>query len=195
MEPKFFETATAFQEWLGKQHGSVAEIWVGLYRKGAGRPSITYPEALDSALCFGWIDGLRKTLDVERYAIRFTPRKPGSPWSTVNIRRVRELSALGLMREAGLKAFADRDEPQAAIRSQARNTAQLSAEDERTFRANPAAWEFFARQTPSYRKAAAWWVIDAKKNETRRKRLLKLIEDSASHRAIPPLLKLIRLKP
>jgi len=126
---------------------------------------------------------------------RFTPRKPGSPWSTVNIRRARELKALGLMAESGLKAFEDRDEPQAAFLSQARNTAQLGEEDERTFRANPAAWEFYSRQTLSYRKTTAWWVISAKRDETRRKRLLTLIEESERHRAIPPLVKLLRLKP
>jgi uncharacterized protein YdeI (YjbR/CyaY-like superfamily) len=195
MEPKFFETGTAFRAWLESEHASTAELWVGLHRKSAGRPSVTYAQALDAALCFGWIDGLRKTLDGGSYAIRFTPRKPGSPWSTVNIRRARELRALGLMTEAGLKAFEDRDEPRAALHSQARNAAQLSAEDERTFRANPAAWEFYARQTTSYRKTAAWWVIGAKRDETRRKRLLTLIEESERHRAIPPLAKLIRLKP
>jgi uncharacterized protein YdeI (YjbR/CyaY-like superfamily) len=195
MEPKFFETRTAFRAWLDREHASAAEIWVGLYRKSTGRASVTYPEALDAALCLGWIDGLRKTLDGESYAIRFTPRKPGSPWSTVNIRRVRELSALGLMAEAGLKAFEDRDEPQAAFLSQARNTAQLGEEDERTFRANPTAWEFYSRQTLSYRKTTAWWVISAKRDETRRKRLLTLIEESERHRAIPPLVKLLRLKP
>ena len=195
MEPKFFETLTAFRAWFEKEHASAAEICVGLYRKGTGRPSVTYPEALDAALCFGWIDGLRKTLDAESYSIRFTPRKPGSPWSTVNIRRARELKALGLMAESGLKAFEDCDERQAALHSQARNTAQLSDEDERTFRANPAAWEFYSRQTPSYRKGAAWWVVSAKRDETRRKRLLTLIEESERRRAIPPLVKLIRLKP
>jgi uncharacterized protein YdeI (YjbR/CyaY-like superfamily) len=195
MEPKFFETLTAFRAWFEKEHASAAEICVGLYRKRAGRPSVTYPEALDAALCYGWIDGLRKALDGESYSIRFTPRKPGSHWSTVNISRARELMALGLMAEPGLKAFEDRDERQAALRSQARNTAQLSKEDERTFRANPAAWEFYSRQTPSYRKGAAWWVVSAKRDATRRKRLLALIVESERHRAIAPLVKLIRIKP
>jgi uncharacterized protein YdeI (YjbR/CyaY-like superfamily) len=195
MEPQFFETGTAFRAWLEKERASAAELWVGLYRRRTGRPSVTYPEALDTALCFGWIDGLRKALDGGSYAIRFTPRKPGSPWSTVNIRRVRELSALGLMTEAGLKAFKGRDEHRAALHSQARKTAQLGEEDERTFRANPAAWEFYSRQTLSYRKTAAWWVISAKRDETRHKRLLTLIEESERHRAIPPLVKLVRLKP
>jgi uncharacterized protein YdeI (YjbR/CyaY-like superfamily) len=195
MEPQFFETGTAFRAWLEKQHTSAAGLWVGLHRKSTGRPSATYREALDAALCFGWIDGLRKTLDGGSYAIRFTPRKPGSPWSTVNIRRVRELSALGLMTEAGLKAFEDRDEHRAALRSQARNTAHLGEEDERTFRVNAAAWEFYSRQTLSYRRTTAWWVIGAKRDETRRKRLLTLIEESERHRAIPPLVKLLRLKP
>jgi uncharacterized protein YdeI (YjbR/CyaY-like superfamily) len=195
MEPKFFETQTAFRDWLLRNRATATELWVGLYRKSAGRPSVTYPEALDAALRFGWIDGLRKMLDDDSYAIRFTPRKTGSPWSAVNIRRVRELNALGSMNEAGLKVFEDRDERKAATRSHARNTARLSEEDERGLRANPAAWEFYTRQTPSYQKAAAWWVIDAKKDETRRKRLLTLIEESERHRAIPPLAKLIRLKP
>jgi uncharacterized protein YdeI (YjbR/CyaY-like superfamily) len=195
MEPRFFETGTAFRAWLEKEHASAADLWVGLHRKSSGRPSVTYREALDAGLCFGWIDGLRKTLDGGSYAIRFTPRKPGSPWSTANIRRVRELSALGMMAEAGLKAFKDRDEPRAALHSQARNAARLSEEDERTFRANSEAWEFYSRQTLSYRKTAAGWVISAKRDETRRNRLLTLIEESGRHRAIPPLVKLIGLKP
>lgn len=195
MEPKFFTTQTAFRKWLEKEHANAAEICVGLYRKSTGRPSITYPEALDAALCFGWIDGVRKTLDDESYTIRFTPRKQGSPWSMVNIRRVQELIALGQMREAGLSAFEGRDEQQAALHSQARRTAKLSDEEERTFRANPVAWEFYSRQTPSYRKTSAWWVMSAKKEETRRRRLATLIDDSADHRVVPPLGKFFQPKP
>jgi len=195
MKPKFFETQKAFERWLASEHAGRVEIWLGLYRKSAGRPSITYPEALDAALCFGWIDGLRRTIDADSYAIRFSPRKPGSPWSAVNIRRVRELSALGMLREAGLNAFEDQDERQAELNSQARATAQLSAAAERTFRENPAAWEYFTRQTPSYRKTAAWWVISAKQEATRHRRLLTLIDKSARQRAIPPLAKYIRVKP
>jgi uncharacterized protein YdeI (YjbR/CyaY-like superfamily) len=195
MEPKFFETAAAFRKWLEKEQASSSELWVGLHRKSTGRPSITYPEALDTALCFGWIDGKKRTLDAESYEIRFSPRKTGSPWSMVNIRRARELCALGVMAEAGLKAFAHRKEPESENRAQARAAAQLSAEDEGIFRANRVAWDFYSRQTPSYRKAAAWWVISAKRDETRRNRLLTLIEDSEHHRAIPPMIKLIQLKP
>lgn len=195
MGPKFFTTQMAFRKWLEKEHANAAEICVGLYRKSTGRPSITYPEALDTALCFGWIDGVRRSLDDETYTIRFTPRKRGSPWSMVNIRRVRELIALGQMHEAGLKAFEGRDEQQAARHSQERSTAKLSDEDERAFRANPAAWEFYSRQTPSYRKIAAWWVMSAKREETRRKRLLTLIDASAQQRVVPPLSKSFQSKP
>ncbi len=195
MEPEFFETQIAFEAWLEREQASSAELWLGLYRKSAGRPSITYPEALDAALCFGWIDGLRKTLNPESYAIRLTPRKPGSPWSEVNIKRVRELQALGLVRPAGLRAFEMRDEQEAATHSQARKSAELSPADELAFRANPAAWAFFARQTPWYRKTAAWWVVSAKREEPRRQHLLALIQASMNERAIPPLTKYIRIKP
>jgi uncharacterized protein YdeI (YjbR/CyaY-like superfamily) len=186
--PTFFATASEFRSWLEQHHDDTHEIWVGFYKKGSGRPSITYPEAVDEALCFGWIDGVRKSLDQESYVNRFTPRRRGSNWSMVNIKRAEELTRLGLMRPAGLRAFEKRAEQKSGTYSyEQRNSARLDAVSERRFRANRKAWEFFQRQAPSYRKAAVWWVVSAKKEETRRRRLAVLIEDSERGQTIPPL--------
>ena len=149
---------------------------------------MTWPEAVDEALCFGWIDGVRKSIDETSYAIRFTPRKTRSTWSAVNIRRVQELTAQGRMRPAGLRAFAARVEGKSGIYSyEQRDVAELGDPYERQFRANSAAWDFFQAQAPSYRKAAIWWVVSAKKEETRQRRLTALIDDSAAGRRIASL--------
>jgi len=142
---------------------------------------------VDEALCFGWIDGVRHTIDDERYEIRFTPRKPRSNWSTVNIARANELARLGLMRPAGLRAFEERDEADARYSYEQRTAAMLGEDAERKFRRNERAWAFFQAQPPSYRRIAIFWVVSAKKDETRRKRLATLIEDSAHERRIGPL--------
>jgi uncharacterized protein YdeI (YjbR/CyaY-like superfamily) len=185
MDAMFFETPAAFHAWLAQRHDSEQELWVGFYKKGSGRPSITWPEAVDEALCFGWIDGLRKTIDEASYRIRFTPRKPTSTWSAVNIRRVAELSAQGRMQPAGLAAFAQRADAKSAIYSyEQRHTAELGEEFEQAFRANAQAWAFFQSQPAWYRRMVAWWVISAKKEETKRRRLATLIDDSAHQRLI-----------
>jgi uncharacterized protein YdeI (YjbR/CyaY-like superfamily) len=149
---------------------------------------MTWPESVDVALCFGWIDGIRKSIDVTAYAIRFTPRKPGSTWSTVNIRRMKELTALGLVQSAGLKAFERRDEDKSGIYAyENRNSAALGTAHEKHFQSHKNAWRFFLAQAPWYRKTATWWVISAKKEETRLKRLETLIQYSENGQTLPQL--------
>jgi uncharacterized protein YdeI (YjbR/CyaY-like superfamily) len=188
MKPTFFATTSAFRAWLEKNHDSAQELWVGFYKKASGKPSITWPEAVDAALAFGWIDSVRKSVDEISYTNRFTPRRPGSTWSAVNVKRVKELTRLGLMRPAGLKAFDARKEEKSGIYSyEQRHEARLNAAQQREFRANKQAWNFFQRQPPSYRTAAVWWVVSAKREETRRNRLARLIEDSSQGSRVPPL--------
>jgi uncharacterized protein YdeI (YjbR/CyaY-like superfamily) len=184
-EPLFFAIPSAFRKWFQKNHRRANEVWVGYYRKDSGRPSITWPESVDEALCFGWIDGIRKRVDNESYKIRFTPRRPKSIWSAVNIARVAVLTSEGRMQPAGVAAFARRQESNCAIYSfENRESAKLSADDEREFRRDPVAWESFQRQPAGYRRLAAWWVISAKRPETRRKRLERLIAESRAGRRI-----------
>jgi uncharacterized protein YdeI (YjbR/CyaY-like superfamily) len=188
MKPIFFATPKDFRRWLDEHHADETELWVGYYKKGSGRPSITWPESVDEALCFGWIDGVRKSVDEESYAIRFTPRRARSTWSAVNIKRVQELIDLGRMRPAGLEAFEERAEERSGIYAyEQREKAELGEEFEGLFRANGAAWVFFQAQPAGYRKAATWWVVSAKREETRRRRLATLIEDSAQGQTIGPL--------
>lgn len=188
MSPRFFATPAEFRAWLDKNHDGHKELWVGFYKKGSGKPSITWSEAVDEALCFGWIDGVRKSIDDDSYMNRFTPRRARSTWSAVNIRRATELMEQGLMHPAGLKAFEARADERSAIYSyEQRRAAKLDGSQEQLFRSHKQAWEFFQAQTPSYRKAAAWWVISAKKKETRSRRLARLIEDSEKGRTVPPL--------
>jgi uncharacterized protein YdeI (YjbR/CyaY-like superfamily) len=189
MEPVFFATPAEFRAWLEEHHETSTELLVGFYKKGTGKPSITWPESVDQALCFGWIDGVRRSLGSDAYTIRFTPRKPKSVWSAANVKRAQELTELGEMRPAGQGAFEARTERRVGIYSyeQARDAAKLDAEQEREFRSNQAAWEWFERQPPWYRRSATWWVVSAKREETRRRRLATLIEDSANGRTIGPL--------
>jgi uncharacterized protein YdeI (YjbR/CyaY-like superfamily) len=184
MEPTFFVTPADFRAWLEAHHDAAAELLVGFFKTGSSRPSITWPESVDEALCFGWIDGVRKRRDDTSYTIRFTPRKPRSIWSAVNIKRVEELTALGRMRPSGLAALERRDDARSRVYSFEQRDSALSPEDEADFRANTAAWDFFQSQPPSYRKTAVWWVVSAKKVETRRKRLATLIADSAERQRI-----------
>jgi uncharacterized protein YdeI (YjbR/CyaY-like superfamily) len=176
--PKFFATSRAFRAWLEKNHDRADELVVGFYKKGSGKPSITWPESVDQALCFGWIDGVRKGIDAESYQIRFTPRRRGSIWSAINIKRVEELKKLGLMTEAGLQAFEARDEAKSRVYSYENLPKKFSPEYEARFRANAAAFEFFSKQPPGYRHQMTYRVMSAKKEETRLKRLEKLIEAS-----------------
>ncbi len=187
-EPIFFATPADFRRWLRANHESTRELWVGFYRKASGRPSVTWPESVDEALCVGWIDGLRKTIDTQSYRIRFTPRKPTSNWSAVNIGRVQDLIGQGRMRPAGLKAFERRTEEKSGIYAyENRHAAVLGKSAERKFRARPTAWKFFQRQPAGYRQTAIWWVMSAKGEETRQKRLKTLIADSAAQRRIGAL--------
>jgi uncharacterized protein YdeI (YjbR/CyaY-like superfamily) len=177
MTPVFFESAAEFRRWLSKHHGNASELLVGFYRKKSSR-GMTYPEALDEALSFGWIDGVRKRFDEESYTIRFTPRKPGSVWSQVNIRRARELISLRKMRAPGLHAFQLRDEQKTKQYSYERAQAQFDPALEALLRANPKAAAFFDAQPPGYRKIVTFWVMSAKREETRARRLTQLIERS-----------------
>ena len=186
MDITFFASPSAFRTWLEENHDTAQELWVGFHKISSGKPSITWPEAVDEALCFGWIDGIRKSIDESSYKIRFTPRKPGSIWSAVNIKRVGELSQLGRMQPAGLKSFEKRVEKKSGLYSY-ENAAELDNAYEQQFRAHKKAWDFFQAQPPSYRRAAIWWIVTAKKEETKLKRLATLIEDSEHGRTIPPL--------
>jgi uncharacterized protein YdeI (YjbR/CyaY-like superfamily) len=184
-DPTFFAEPADFRAWLAENHERAAELWVGFHKKATGCPSITWPEAVDEALCFGWIDGIRRSLGDASYMIRFTPRKPRSTWSAVNIARAKELVAEGRMQPAGLAAFEARSDDRSAIYSyEQRHDAKLAPEQEREFRANPRAWEFFQGQPTSYRKTALWWVVSAKREETRARRLRTLVEDSANGRRL-----------
>lgn len=182
--PTFFATPTAFREWLEKHHTKATELLVGLYKKDSGKPSITWPESVDQALCFGWIDGVRRRIDDVSYSIRFTPRKRSSNWSAINIGRVEELTKLGLMRPAGLKAFEGRSEDKSRIYAYENAVRTLAPAAETMFRANRKAWKFFNEQAPSYRRVAIYWITSAKREETRARRLATLIEDSANGRRL-----------
>src|SRR5712692_949849 len=179
MHIEFFKSPAGFRKWLKTNHAKAAELQVGFYKARASQKGITWPEAVDQALCFGWIDGVRKSIDENRYMIRFTPRRPTSIWSSVNLKRVAELSKLGLMQPAGLRAFDARDATKTERYSYERSVSQLSPADLEKFRANHQAWEYFSAQAPSYQRVATWWVVSAKKEETRERRLATLIADSA----------------
>lgn len=181
----FFPTAADFRRWLQANHATATELVVGFYKTSSGRPSLTWPASVDQALCFGWIDGIRKRIDDERYTIRFTPRRPTSTWSAVNIRRVKELTKQGLMTPAGLKAFEARKENRSGIYSYEQRTAALPPEYEKVLKKNKAAWTFFQAQPASYRKAVMWWIVSAKQEVTRFKRLAQLIEHSAQGETVP----------
>lgn len=181
MRPTFFPSPAAFRAWLVEHHAEVRELWVGFYKKGSGRGGIGYQEAVDEALCFGWIDGVRKRVDELSYMHRFTPRrKEGSRWSAINVRRVGELTAAGRMAPAGLAAFAARDPERDAGYSYENRPAALDPALEGSFREHEAAWEFFAAQPPGYRRLMAFWVMSAAREATRRRRLERLIAASAA---------------
>jgi uncharacterized protein YdeI (YjbR/CyaY-like superfamily) len=185
LKPKFFKTQSDLRQWFLAHHAAATEQWVGFYKKDSGKASITWPQSVDEALCFGWIDGIRKSIDDVSYMIRFTPRKPRSIWSAVNIKRAGELTAQDLMKPAGLQAFAAREENRSGIYSYEQRSPELPDQYAKKLKKNAAAWKFFQSQSPSYRKAANWWVVSAKKEETRLKRLEKLIEHSTHARTIP----------
>ncbi len=187
MRPRFFETRAAFWRWLAKNHDSASELWVGFFKKSSGKPSITQPESVDVALCFGWIDGVRKSLDSERYVVRFTPRREVSSWSEANIRSASRLIRSGEMQPSGLAAFERRREDRSRTCSSAQGTVALSPEQEARLRANPKAWVYWQAQSPGYRRTVAGWVASAKRQETRERRLQALIEESAAGRWVVPM--------
>jgi uncharacterized protein YdeI (YjbR/CyaY-like superfamily) len=181
----FFETADRFAAWLEKHGGTKAELIVGYYKLGSQRASMTWAESVDEALCHGWIDGVRKRIDEHAYQIRFTPRKPTSIWSRINIERTRVLSREGRMREAGLKAYAHRREHKSKIYSyEQQKTATLDPATEARFRKVKTAWRFFEAQPPGYRQLVIWKIVSAKRVETRERRLLDLIQASKEKRRI-----------
>jgi uncharacterized protein YdeI (YjbR/CyaY-like superfamily) len=184
VEPTFFPTPADLRTWLQRHHATAKELWVGFHKKHTGKPSLTWPESVDEALCVGWIDGVRKTIDAESYAIRFTPRRRGSIWSALNIRHVAVLAYEQRMRPAGLAAFKARIENKSGIYSYEQRSEQLPEPYASALRRNPAAWKFFQAQSPSYRKMIGWWVVSAKQEQTRRRRLKKLIAESAGERRL-----------
>jgi uncharacterized protein YdeI (YjbR/CyaY-like superfamily) len=178
MQPKFFTTPEQFRQWLEKNHDRAVELLIGFHKKASGKKSITYGEALDEALCFGWIDGVRKSLNETSYVQRFTPRKPRSIWSNINVNHVERLKKAGRMHAAGLEAYARRDPKRTGIYSFENRPRELDPEYEKTFRQNKAAWKFFQEQPPSYKRLLIFRTMSAKKEETRLRRLKQLIEYS-----------------
>ncbi len=188
MTPKFFARPADFRGWLEKHHADTAELWVGFYKKDSGRPSITWPESVDEALCVGWIDGLRKSIDAHSYTIRFTARRPGSIWSAVNTRRAKALIEEGRMRPAGLRAFDGRDPAKTNLYSfEQRAAAKLDPALEKRFRANRKAWTFFEAQPAGYRRLSLFRVMSAKQQQTRERRLETLIRECAAERRMEPM--------
>jgi uncharacterized protein YdeI (YjbR/CyaY-like superfamily) len=187
MTPRFFATQQEFGEWLDANHDRATELLVGFYKTGSGKGGLTYKQALDEALCIGWIDGVRKSLGAESYTIRFTPRRAKSIWSQVNIRRVHELIASGAMKPPGLRVFEARDEALTKRYSYEQRAQPLAPEYEAQLRANADAWAHFEREPPWYRRVASFWVMSAKRVETREKRLKTLIERSAKGLRVGPL--------
>lgn len=176
----FFKVPADFRKWLEKNHAKKDELWVGFYKTTSGITSITWPESVDQALCFGWIDGLRKGIDEGSYKIRFTPRKKSSIWSAVNIKKMEELKKAGLMQEAGLKIFSERNVKNEKKYSFEQDEIKFEPAFEKEFKANKEAWNWFSASAASYRKAATWWVMQAKQESTRARRLNTLITDSAN---------------
>jgi uncharacterized protein YdeI (YjbR/CyaY-like superfamily) len=185
MPPAYFATPADFRIWLEQHHASAQSLLVGFHKKGTGRPSLTWPESVDEALCFGWIDGIRRSVDADRYTIRFTPRKPGSVWSAVNIQKIQVLIDQGRMTPAGLAAFERRKENRSGIYSYEQRGVDLPEPYLGILRENAAARAFFEKQSATYRKQATWWVVSAKQEKTRLSRLETLVECSSRAERIP----------
>jgi uncharacterized protein YdeI (YjbR/CyaY-like superfamily) len=187
-KPKFFASPAAFRSWLVEHHEVETELLVGFYKVDSGKPSMTWSESVDEALCFGWIDGVRRSLGAEAYTIRFTRRKPKSLWSAINVAKVAQLQAAGKMYPAGERAFALRTPDRTGVYSFERAAAaELTAAEQRAFKRSKPAWTFFDAQAPSYKRAALHWVVSAKREETRARRLEKLIDDSTAGRRLDQL--------
>jgi uncharacterized protein YdeI (YjbR/CyaY-like superfamily) len=188
VKPRYFASPKALRAWLARNHARATELWVGFYKKSSGRKSVTWPEVVDEALCFGWIDGVRHGIDAQRYVIRLTPRRKGSNWSAINIGRVEQLTAEGRMTAAGLAAFQRRLDDRSTIYSyEERKAAKLPPAMLEQLRANARAFSDFEARPPWYRRAAAHWITTAKKDETKARRLATLIACSARGAPIPPL--------
>jgi uncharacterized protein YdeI (YjbR/CyaY-like superfamily) len=187
-EVKIFADAAAFRAWLEAHHHDSSELWIGYYKKGVPKTAMTYDEAVEEALCFGWIDGKARRIDDEVTGQRFTPRRKGSSWSAINIAKVAELSAAGRMHPSGLRTFEERDRRKDASYSYERSAATLPPEWEARFRAEAPAWAAWGSETPSYRRTATYWVMSAKRAETRERRLATLISDTAAGRRVKPFL-------
>ncbi len=193
MKPVFFKSQPEFHKWLEKNHNKASELLIGFYKKASSKKGITYKEALDEALCFGWIDGVRKTIDEDRWTIRFTPRKTKSIWSKVNVARAKELNKLGLMQPSGLAAFEGHAERTSRY-SYENDLRKLAPEYEEKFRRNKKAWRFWESQPAGYRRTTSWYVMSAKKEETRLKRLTTLIKDSENGERISELRRPVKQK-
>lgn len=187
MEPKFFKTPLDFRKWLVKNHLTKKELIVGFYKVNSGKKSINWSESVDEALCFGWIDGIRRSIDEESYSIRFTPRRADSIWSNVNLKKMEELDKKKLIQPAGYEIFKKRKEDKSGIYSFEKNEVKFSETYEKVFRKNKKAWLWFEKQIPSYKKPAKNWVMSAKQEITREKRLVQLILDSENERKIKSL--------
>ena len=187
MKPKFFSSPAEFRQWLEQNHDRASELMIGFHKKSSGKESITYAEALDEALCFGWIDGVRKKLNETSYVQRFTPRKPRSIWSLINVNHVERLKKEGRMHPAGLEAYARRDPKRTGIYSFENEPHKLAPAYEKKFRQNKSAWKFFEEQPPYYKKLMIFRIMSGKKEETRLRRLEQLIETSAQGKRIGPL--------
>lgn len=187
MSPIFFATPAELRRWFETHHDSATELFLGYYKVGTGKPSVTWPESVQEALCFGWIDGVRRSLGAESYVIRFTPRKPGSIWSAVNINLMEDLIKAGRMQPAGLAAFAKCKQEKSEVYAYEQKNVALSAEYQARFQNQPEAWEQFQKMPKSYRTPATWWVMSAKQEATRLKRLDELIADSAAGRKVKQL--------
>ncbi|MDD5464677.1 MAG: YdeI/OmpD-associated family protein [Candidatus Moranbacteria bacterium] len=183
----FFKTQSDLRAWFVKHHDKLTEAWIGFYKKDSGKPSIDWNESVDEALCFGWIDGLRKSIDAVSYKIRFTPRRKNSIWSKKNIVRVKELISLKLMTSPGLKVFEKRDEAKTDRYSFEQDQHSLGSVYEKKFKKNTKAWKLFQSMPPSYQKPAIWWVVSAKQGSTREKRVKLLIECSQNNERIPAM--------
>ncbi len=184
MDAKFFATQADFRRWLEENHATETEIIVGYYKVGLGKTGMSWSQSVDEALCFGWIDGVRRKIDEESYSNRFTPRRAGSNWSAVNIAKVAELTEKGLMKPEGLAAFAKREESKSKIYAYENEAKQFSDEFEKQFRANEKAWEFFQNQANWYKKQMTSWVMTAKQEATRKSRLGKLISESENGKRV-----------
>lgn len=187
VQPTFFPTQSSFRKWMEKNHRNEKELLVGFYKTNSGKKSITWGESVDEAICFGWIDGIRKSIDAESYCIRFTPRKSTSIWSAINIKKVEELTQKGLMYPAGTEAYSKRKEHKSKIYSYEKDASILSNEFLKKFKTNKKAWNFFKSMAPSYQRTAIHWVMDAKQEATKMKRLEELIRDSEVGRKIKRL--------